>query len=198
MNRFLPIAGVLLLFLFLESCAPLKLAVKPEAQIPALNLCVDYGPDLHPAIRDEMEAALDSFLLDYQAKGYPAYIRRCGRIPEAPNLYINVEDGGGLVGRQEQVMGVVVSVVGLFAVPYFMIQSELPIYVWFAYIPRNVSHAAVSLSGDLARYPNMTIIRDVSNTAMFRSPSKQVERQGEKFYMFLWELVGEMGMTRKN
>lgn len=195
MKRYLLLSSLVTLCALLSGCAPLQLMTKPEADIPALNLCVDFGPDCPLAIRQEMESQLDSFLIDYQAKGYPTPIRRCGRFPEAPSLYLTVEDGQ-LISREQQVLGALVSTVGLVVVPYLMVRSELPFYVWFAYLPRNVSHTAVTLSDDLARYPSSTQIREVSNSAMFRSQGKQVERQGEKFYEFLWQLVGELGLTR--
>lgn len=179
---------ILLCLLFLAGCVPQRLQLS-HSEFETLNIRLEINPNIDPGVQAIFQEKLDLFIMEYNSRAPLFYLHESNLQNEA-TLTIQIAENK-LVSQNEQVVGVVASVVGL-SLPFVMISAGSPIYVGFYYFPKDVSVAAISLSDDINALPAGFVQRNIVNSGFLRSYEKQVSKHGDKFEFFLATLVKEL------
>lgn len=173
--------------LLTTGCAP-TLLVKRDVAISRLALYVEYGDSLDQPTAKALSAAACDFVNEYNTEAHRLVLVSCTHDTDCA-LKVNVSKTH-LVGPGQQAAGCLVSTLGCIT-PFAMLAANMPLIVWFAYVPRNGTTATVSLSSDIA-VATKPVTRPFQSFPYFGGIAVQRARHASAFKRFLRGLVGEV------
>lgn len=112
--------------LFLAGCAPQRLQLS-HSQFETLNIRLELNPYVDPGVQAVFKEELELYIAAYNSRAPLFYLANNDFQSEA-TLTIHIAENK-LVSQNEQVVGVVASVVGL-SLPFIMVSAGSLIYVF--------------------------------------------------------------------
>lgn len=187
---------LILSLLFLSvSCAP-KLALKKEADLDRLNICVVYTVETDSVFAARIDSTVNTFIDQYNRGRHSFYLDGCSGGDEKT---LNVEIGETeLISEKQQQMATLVSALGI-ALPVAMVASGSNFWVAFYYLPKNRTFVWFKLSEDINASSEIAQARRIESSPFYGDMSKQMARQSASLYEMLGKVMKELEESyRKN
>jgi hypothetical protein len=176
-----------------SGCAP-QLAFNNSARIDTLFVMLEISPAISEFVARELRAEFTDFVADFNSESHAFKLRQTEKFG-ASTLAIRFL-ATRLVSSNQQTAGVLVSLAGL-SLPFIMAAAGAEFVLFFWYFPRAASAMEVKLSDDING--GMEVAEPLlSSPGFLKSPEKQVEKHGTRFYRYLTDLMQHLETSYRN
>lgn len=181
---------MLCLILFTQ-CTSNRLSMREGQQIEELGVCLTFAPNVPAEFQEQFEESLDQYIVKYNSEAHAFKLTEC---QDNSSLQLRIEDVKYTTST-DRATGIVVSALGLVALPAVLVSSGAQFIAAFYYFPNNFTLATTAFSNDIA-HPSLGVMQKVYKTGgMFGNDEKQRIRHAKKFELHLNTLFTEIEST---
>lgn len=186
-------AILMLCLVLFTQCTSNRLSMREGQQIEELGVCLTFAPDVPAEFQEQFEESLDQYMVAYNNEPHAFKLTDC---QDNTSLQLRIEDVKYTTAT-DRATGIVVSTLGLVALPAVLVSAGAQFIAAFYYFPNNYTLATTIFSDDIA-HPTLGAMQKVYKTGgMFGSDEKQRERHARKFEVHLNTLFSEIESTYK-
>lgn len=179
-------------FVLFIGCSP-NLLIKKELPSNEIALCMNIAEKIPEAVKHDLDSVTNQFIQDYNNNDNKYKLISCQN-DSSRSLYLDVLSIGVTTPGQ-QAAGVIVTAIGT-ATPFIMLAMELPIIVWFGYLPRSNLQMKMELSKDISGSKSKLIHRAYAGSGKYFGPYEEQKNLLLKGYYN--RLNQEMALLEKN